>query len=77
MLTAAAMAVPAGVALVVGLHFFPLARLYDQWQYRWTAALLTAAAARWCCGALRTTWPCAADAACGWNAGYASWFLAP
>ncbi|MER5836055.1 hypothetical protein ABT116_35855, partial [Streptomyces sp. NPDC002130] len=30
-------AVPAGIALVVGLHFFPLARLYDQWQYRWTA----------------------------------------
>ncbi|MYS90134.1 MULTISPECIES: DUF7010 family protein [Streptomyces] len=37
-------AVPAGIALVVGLHFFPLARLYDQWQYRWTAALLTAVA---------------------------------
>ncbi|MER7486754.1 hypothetical protein ABTY20_12820 [Streptomyces sp. NPDC126497] len=37
--------IPAGVALVVGLHFFPLARLYDQWQYRWTAALLTAVAA--------------------------------
>ncbi|MFI6371184.1 DUF7010 family protein [Streptomyces sp. NPDC050546] len=37
-------AVPAGIALVVGLHFFPLARLYDQWQYRWTAALLSAVA---------------------------------
>ncbi len=37
-------AVPAGIALVVGLHFFPLARLYDQWQYRWTAALLTTVA---------------------------------
>ncbi|GHE64871.1 hypothetical protein AB0K85_16345 [Streptomyces cellulosae] len=36
--------VPAGIALVVGLHFFPLARLYDQWQYRWTGALLTAVA---------------------------------
>ncbi|MGV9843761.1 DUF7010 family protein [Streptomyces fungicidicus] len=36
--------VPVGIALVVGLHFFPLARLYDQWQYRWTAALLTAVA---------------------------------
>ncbi|MFF5339940.1 DUF7010 family protein [Streptomyces althioticus] len=36
--------IPAGIALVVGLHFFPLARLYDQWQYRWTAALLTAIA---------------------------------
>ncbi|MFF7895206.1 hypothetical protein ACFZDI_25615 [Streptomyces sp. NPDC007907] len=36
--------VPAGIALVVGLHFFPLARLYDQWQYRWTASLLTAVA---------------------------------
>ncbi|MEV5437774.1 hypothetical protein AB0K80_17425 [Streptomyces sp. NPDC052682] len=34
--------IPVGIALVVGLHFFPLARLYDQWQYRWTAALLTA-----------------------------------
>ncbi|MFF9756277.1 hypothetical protein ACF1FC_26450 [Streptomyces sp. NPDC014344] len=37
--------VPAGIALVVGLHFFPLARLYDQWQYRWTGALTTAVAA--------------------------------
>ncbi|MFF8872427.1 DUF7010 family protein [Streptomyces massasporeus] len=36
--------IPAGIALVVGLHFFPLARLYDQWQYRWTAALLTVVA---------------------------------
>ncbi|MGI5426531.1 DUF7010 family protein [Streptomyces sp. CA-179760] len=36
--------IPAGIALVVGLHFFPLARLYDQWQYRWTAALLSAVA---------------------------------
>ncbi|MFC9507831.1 hypothetical protein [Streptomyces sp. NPDC057002] len=36
--------IPAGIALVVGLHFFPLARLYDQWQYRWTATLLTAVA---------------------------------
>ncbi len=36
--------IPVGVALVVGLHFFPLARLYDQRQYRWTAALLTAVA---------------------------------
>ncbi|MGX1562370.1 DUF7010 family protein [Streptomyces sp. NPDC055506] len=36
--------IPAGIALIVGLHFFPLARLYDQWQYRWTATLLTAVA---------------------------------
>ncbi|WP_394426089.1 hypothetical protein [Streptomyces sp. SGAir0957] len=36
--------IPVGIALVVGLHFFPLSRLYDQWQYKWTAALLTAAA---------------------------------
>ncbi|MFZ4150275.1 hypothetical protein [Streptomyces pseudogriseolus] len=36
--------VPVGIALVVGLHFFPLARLYDQWQYRWTGALMTAVA---------------------------------
>lgn len=36
--------VPAAVALVVGLHFFPLARLYDQRQYRWTGALLSAVA---------------------------------
>ncbi|MBD0842235.1 hypothetical protein ICC28_26580 [Streptomyces sp. TRM68416] len=26
------------------MHFFPLARLYDQWQYRWTAVLLTVVA---------------------------------
>ncbi|MBT3152315.1 hypothetical protein HTV45_15715 [Streptomyces sp. CHD11] len=36
--------VPSAVALVVGLHFFPLARLYDQRQYRWTGALLSAVA---------------------------------
>ncbi|MFI6950837.1 hypothetical protein [Streptomyces sp. NPDC050422] len=33
--------VPAAIALVVGLHFFPLARLYDQWQYKGTAVLLS------------------------------------
>ncbi|MFF3258900.1 hypothetical protein ACFYWO_06945 [Streptomyces sp. NPDC002932] len=32
--------IPAAIALVVGLHFFPLARFYDQWQYRGTAVLL-------------------------------------
>lgn len=37
--------IPAAVALVVGLRFFPLARLYDQRQYRWTGALLSAVAA--------------------------------
>ncbi|MEU8616833.1 hypothetical protein [Streptomyces sp. NPDC048623] len=36
--------IPVGICLVVGLHFFPLARLYDQWQYRWTGILLTAVA---------------------------------
>ncbi len=36
--------VPVGIALVVGLHFFPLARLYDQWQYRWTGTLMSAVA---------------------------------
>ncbi|MFF5967129.1 hypothetical protein ACFY64_26040 [Streptomyces collinus] len=42
--------IPAGIALVrghrprLGLRFFPLARLYDQWQYQWTAPLLTAVA---------------------------------
>ncbi|WP_404787457.1 hypothetical protein [Streptomyces pristinaespiralis] len=36
--------IPPGICLVVGLHFFPLARLFDQWQYRWTAVLLTAVA---------------------------------
>ncbi|MFF8838836.1 DUF7010 family protein [Streptomyces sp. NPDC015130] len=34
--------VPAGICLVVGLHFFPLARLFDQPQYIWTAVSLTA-----------------------------------
>jgi hypothetical protein len=37
--------VPPAIALVVGLHFIPLARLYDQWQYKGTAALLCAVAA--------------------------------
>lgn len=36
--------VPPAIALVVGLHFFPLARLYDQWQYRVTAVVLSAVA---------------------------------
>ncbi|MGQ5230177.1 DUF7010 family protein [Streptomyces sp. yara] len=36
--------IPVGIAFVVGLHFFPLARLYDQWQYLWTGALMTAVA---------------------------------
>ncbi|MEU6891576.1 hypothetical protein ABZ934_07205 [Streptomyces sp. NPDC046557] len=34
--------IPPGICLVVGLHFLPLARLFDQWQYKWTAWLLTA-----------------------------------
>ncbi|MFE5795265.1 hypothetical protein ACFQ8C_22210 [Streptomyces sp. NPDC056503] len=33
--------IPVGICLVVGLHFFPLARLYDQRQYGWLAAALT------------------------------------
>lgn len=37
--------VPPVVCLVVGLHFFPLARLFDQPQYTWTAVGLCAAAA--------------------------------
>ncbi|MFJ8077225.1 hypothetical protein ACIQ7Q_25665 [Streptomyces sp. NPDC096176] len=36
--------IPPGICLVVGLHFFPLARLFDQWQYTWTAVLLTVVA---------------------------------
>ncbi|MFG2600616.1 hypothetical protein [Streptomyces sp. NPDC048462] len=36
--------IPAVIALVVGLHFFPLARFYDQWQYKGTAVLLSAVA---------------------------------
>ncbi|MFI8001729.1 DUF7010 family protein [Streptomyces sp. NPDC086010] len=36
--------IPPAVALVVGLHFFPLARLYDQWQYQVTAGALSAVA---------------------------------
>jgi len=33
--------IPPVVCLIVGLHFIPLARLYDQHQYRWTAGLLS------------------------------------
>ncbi|MGH3567077.1 MAG: DUF7010 family protein [Pseudonocardia sp.] len=36
--------VPPFVSLIVGLHFFPLARLFDQPQYSWTAAGLCVAA---------------------------------
>lgn len=31
---------PPTIALIVGLHFFPLAPLFDQKQYLWTAAVL-------------------------------------
>ncbi|MFJ8882830.1 hypothetical protein ACIRJR_05395 [Streptomyces sp. NPDC102402] len=37
--------IPPAIALVVGLHFVPLARLYDQWQYKGTAALMSTVAA--------------------------------
>jgi hypothetical protein len=37
--------IPAAIALVVGLHFIPLARFYDQWQYKGTAVLLSVVAA--------------------------------
>jgi hypothetical protein len=37
--------VPPVVCLVVGAHFFPLARLFDQPQYTWTAAGLCVVAA--------------------------------
>lgn len=33
-------ALPAAVSLVVGAHFLPLARTFDQPQYRWTGWLL-------------------------------------
>ncbi|MEU2240901.1 hypothetical protein ABZ572_16035 [Streptomyces sp. NPDC018338] len=36
--------IPVGICLVVGLHFFPLARLFDQRQYTWTAISLSAVA---------------------------------
>lgn len=36
--------IPVGIGLVVGLHFFPLARLFDQRQYTGTAVALTAVA---------------------------------
>lgn len=36
--------IPPAIALVVGLHFVPLARYYDQWQYKGTAVLLSVVA---------------------------------
>jgi hypothetical protein len=36
--------IPAVICLIFGLHFLPLARLFGQWQYRWTGVLLCAAA---------------------------------
>lgn len=36
--------VPPAVCVIVGVHFFPLARLFDQPQYRWTGAGLCLAA---------------------------------
>lgn len=38
-------ATPAAICLVVGVHFLPLAPVFDQPQYRWTAAGLVAVAA--------------------------------
>ena len=38
-------AIPAAICLVVGAHFVPLARTFDQPQYRWTAGLLVLVAA--------------------------------
>jgi hypothetical protein len=38
-------ALPAAACLVVGAHFLPLARIFDQPQYRWTAIGLLAVAA--------------------------------
>ncbi|MFD0773777.1 DUF7010 family protein [Streptomonospora algeriensis] len=43
--TGSTLLLPPVVCLIVGLHFFPLARLYDQRQYHWTGVLLTAVAA--------------------------------
>lgn len=37
--------IPPLVCLIVGVHFFPLTRLFGQPQYRWTAIGLTAVAA--------------------------------
>lgn len=37
--------IPAAVCLIVGIHFFPLVRIFDQPQYRWTGAALCAVAA--------------------------------
>lgn len=34
------MLVPPVVCVIVGVHFLPLARLFDQPQYRWTGVLL-------------------------------------
>ena len=37
-------ALPVAICLVVGAHFLPLARIFDQPQYRWTAVALVAVA---------------------------------
>ena len=39
------MLIPPVVCLIVGAHFFPLARLFDQPQYWWTGASLSIVAA--------------------------------
>ena len=41
----APMLIPPVVCLIVGAHFFPLARLFDQPQYWWTGASLSIVAA--------------------------------
>ena len=34
--------IPAAVCAIVGVHFFPLARIFDESLYAWTGALLCA-----------------------------------
>lgn len=43
--TGLAQLIPAAIALVVGAHFFPLAKVFGQPQYRWTGAGMCLAAA--------------------------------
>lgn len=65
--------VPPVVCLIVGAHFFPLARLFDQPQYRWTGAGLTVVAAAGLVGLATGASMEAARAVVGIGAALALW----
>ncbi|WP_433544194.1 hypothetical protein ACQPZG_03115 (plasmid) [Streptomyces sp. CA-294286] len=81
-LTGASSWIPALIAVVVGVHFFPLARPFGRPEYRWTGALLLCVGAVCCAvalaGAPQSTVQTAAGLGCAgvlWAT--TAWYLLP